>query len=77
MSLLLSGCGVRHLLVEAHPGTSTHPKARGVSARSRRSSGAGWSGMPPACRSSRSPCATPLPGGWTPNSPTPTAGHGC
>ncbi|MFG2849006.1 FAD-dependent monooxygenase, partial [Kitasatospora sp. NPDC048296] len=34
MSLLLSGHGVRHLLVEAHPGTSTHPKARGVSARS-------------------------------------------
>ncbi|MFF2147815.1 FAD-dependent monooxygenase [Kitasatospora sp. NPDC058190] len=34
MSLLLSGYGVRHLLVEAHPGTSTHPKARGVSARS-------------------------------------------
>ncbi|MET8629221.1 FAD-dependent monooxygenase [Kitasatospora sp. NPDC004669] len=33
-SLLLSEYGVRHLLVEAHPGTSTHPKARGVSARS-------------------------------------------
>ncbi|MFF7453371.1 FAD-dependent monooxygenase [Kitasatospora sp. NPDC008115] len=34
LSLLLSEYGVRHLLVEAHPGTSRHPKARGVSARS-------------------------------------------
>ncbi|MER7701489.1 FAD-dependent monooxygenase [Kitasatospora sp. NPDC097605] len=34
LSLLLSAHGVRHLLVEAHPGTSRHPKARGVSARS-------------------------------------------
>ncbi|MER7768411.1 FAD-dependent monooxygenase [Kitasatospora sp. NPDC096140] len=34
LSVLLSGYGVPHLLVEAHPGTSHHPKARGVSARS-------------------------------------------
>ncbi|MFG2142599.1 FAD-dependent monooxygenase [Streptomyces sp. NPDC048696] len=34
LSLLLSEYGVRHLLVEAHEGTSLHPKARGVSARS-------------------------------------------
>ncbi|GAA2773490.1 hypothetical protein GCM10010440_75200 [Kitasatospora cinereorecta] len=34
LSVLLSAHGVRHLLVEAHPGTSNHPKARGVSARS-------------------------------------------
>ncbi|MFE2412594.1 FAD-dependent monooxygenase [Kitasatospora sp. NPDC059408] len=34
LSLLLSGYGVEHLLVEARPGTSLHPKARGVSARS-------------------------------------------
>ncbi|MEV7770352.1 FAD-dependent monooxygenase [Kitasatospora sp. NPDC086791] len=34
LSVLLSGYGVPHLLVEAHPGTSRHPKARGVSARS-------------------------------------------
>ncbi|WP_329569521.1 FAD-dependent monooxygenase [Kitasatospora sp. NBC_01266] len=34
LSLLLSRHGVAHLLVEAHPGTSHHPKARGVSARS-------------------------------------------
>ncbi|MEV7603090.1 FAD-dependent monooxygenase [Kitasatospora sp. NPDC089797] len=34
LSLLLSGHGVAHLLVEAHPDTSRHPKARGVSARS-------------------------------------------
>ncbi|MBD0674549.1 FAD-dependent monooxygenase [Streptomyces sp. CBMA156] len=34
LSVLLSGHGVPHLLVEAHPGTSRHPKARGVSARS-------------------------------------------
>ncbi|MER7850751.1 FAD-dependent monooxygenase [Kitasatospora sp. NPDC096077] len=34
LSVLLSRHGVDHLLVEAHPGTSRHPKARGVSARS-------------------------------------------
>ncbi|MFJ4798908.1 FAD-dependent monooxygenase [Kitasatospora purpeofusca] len=34
LSLLLSAHRVRHLLVEARPGTSLHPKARGVSARS-------------------------------------------
>lgn len=34
MSALLSGHGVDHLLVEARPKTSGHPKARGVSARS-------------------------------------------
>ncbi|MFE3150080.1 FAD-dependent monooxygenase [Streptomyces sp. NPDC059218] len=34
MSALLSGHGVDHLLVEARPRTSGHPKARGVSARS-------------------------------------------
>ncbi|MFD8780738.1 FAD-dependent monooxygenase [Kitasatospora sp. NPDC059599] len=34
LSVLLSGYGVPHLLAEAHPGTSRHPKARGVSARS-------------------------------------------
>ncbi|MFE6051367.1 FAD-dependent monooxygenase [Kitasatospora sp. NPDC056446] len=34
LSVLLSGYGVPHLLVEAHPGTARHPKARGVSARS-------------------------------------------
>ncbi|MCX4849276.1 FAD-dependent monooxygenase [Streptomyces sp. NBC_00893] len=34
MSALLSGHGVDHLLVEARPTTSGHPKARGVSARS-------------------------------------------
>ncbi|MFD4658158.1 FAD-dependent monooxygenase [Kitasatospora sp. NPDC058444] len=34
LSVQLSGHGVPHLLVEAHPGTSRHPKARGVSARS-------------------------------------------
>ncbi|KJS53616.1 hypothetical protein VM98_24180 [Streptomyces rubellomurinus subsp. indigoferus] len=34
LSALLSGYGVDHLLVEAHPTTSRHPKARGVSARS-------------------------------------------
>ncbi|MFE7635887.1 FAD-dependent monooxygenase [Kitasatospora sp. NPDC057518] len=34
LSVLLSGHGVPHLLVEAHPDTSRHPKARGVSARS-------------------------------------------
>ncbi|WP_051830480.1 MULTISPECIES: FAD-dependent monooxygenase [Streptomyces] len=34
LSVLLSGYGVPHLLVEAHPDTARHPKARGVSARS-------------------------------------------
>ncbi|MES9592902.1 FAD-dependent monooxygenase [Streptomyces sp. NPDC094045] len=34
LSNLLSWYGVDHLLVEARPGTSRHPKARGVSARS-------------------------------------------
>ncbi|MFD7493610.1 FAD-dependent monooxygenase [Streptomyces sp. NPDC059832] len=34
LSNLLSRHGVDHLLVEARPGTSRHPKARGVSARS-------------------------------------------
>ncbi|WP_424860678.1 FAD-dependent monooxygenase [Streptomyces sp. MMS24-I29] len=34
MSALLSGHGVDHLLVEARPSTSTHPKARGLAARS-------------------------------------------
>ncbi|MEV6979138.1 FAD-dependent monooxygenase [Kitasatospora sp. NPDC093806] len=34
LSLLLSGYGVEHLVVEAREGTSAHPKARGVSARS-------------------------------------------
>ncbi|MGA5821017.1 FAD-dependent monooxygenase [Kitasatospora sp. NPDC094028] len=34
LSALLSGYGVDHVLVEAHPTTSRHPKARGVSARS-------------------------------------------
>ncbi|GAB2714157.1 FAD-dependent monooxygenase [Kitasatospora kifunensis] len=34
LSTLLSQQGVAHLLVEAHPDTSPHPKARGVSARS-------------------------------------------
>ncbi|WP_435651409.1 FAD-dependent monooxygenase [Kitasatospora purpeofusca] len=34
LSLLLSAHRVPHLLVEAHRGTSLHPKARGVSARS-------------------------------------------
>jgi putative polyketide hydroxylase len=34
LSILLSGQGVDHLLVEAHSGISRHPKARGVSARS-------------------------------------------
>ncbi|MEV7718061.1 FAD-dependent monooxygenase [Streptomyces sp. NPDC088184] len=34
LSNLLSRYGVDHLLVEARPGTSRHPKARGVSARS-------------------------------------------
>ena len=34
LSILLSQYGVEHLLVEAHPGTSRHPKARGIAARS-------------------------------------------
>ncbi|MFF8712655.1 FAD-dependent monooxygenase [Streptomyces sp. NPDC015184] len=34
LSCLLSGHGVDHVLIEAHPATSRHPKARGVSARS-------------------------------------------
>lgn len=34
LSALLSGHGVDHLLVEARTSTSTHPKARGVAARS-------------------------------------------
>lgn len=32
-SLLLSRHGVRSLLVERHPGTSMHPKARGLNVR--------------------------------------------
>ena len=32
-SLLLSRKGVRSLLVERHPGTAIHPKARGINAR--------------------------------------------
>jgi len=32
-SLLLSRHGVRSLLVERHPGTSVHPKARGLNVR--------------------------------------------
>ncbi|MFD4859044.1 FAD-dependent monooxygenase [Streptomyces atratus] len=34
LSCLLSGHGVGHVLIETHPATSRHPKARGVSARS-------------------------------------------
>ncbi|MFF9570494.1 FAD-dependent monooxygenase [Streptomyces sp. NPDC014685] len=34
LSCLLSGHGVDHVLIEARPATSRHPKARGVSARS-------------------------------------------
>ncbi|MFE6664851.1 FAD-dependent monooxygenase [Streptomyces sp. NPDC057697] len=34
LSILLSRYGVDHLLAEARPGTSRHPKARGISARS-------------------------------------------
>ncbi|MBV9650918.1 MAG: FAD-dependent monooxygenase [Pseudonocardiales bacterium] len=34
LSILLSQYGVDHVLVEAHPGTSRHPKARGIAARS-------------------------------------------
>jgi 2-polyprenyl-6-methoxyphenol hydroxylase-like FAD-dependent oxidoreductase len=33
LSILLSGYGVDHLVVEARPDTSRHPKARGVAAR--------------------------------------------
>ena len=33
-SILLSQQGIRSLLVERHPGTSIHPKARGINARS-------------------------------------------
>ena len=32
-SLLLSRKGIRSLLVERHPGTAVHPKARGINAR--------------------------------------------
>ncbi|MGZ5914895.1 MAG: FAD-dependent monooxygenase [Hyphomicrobium sp.] len=32
-SLLLSRLGIKSLLVERHPGTATHPKARGINAR--------------------------------------------
>src|SRR5580704_11854581 len=32
-SILLSRQGVRSLLVERHPGTAIHPKARGINAR--------------------------------------------
>ena len=32
-SILLSRAGVRSLLVERHPGTAVHPKARGINAR--------------------------------------------
>ncbi|MFF2009669.1 FAD-dependent monooxygenase [Streptomyces sp. NPDC058195] len=34
LSCLLSGYGVDHVLIEAHPAVSRHPKARGVCARS-------------------------------------------
>lgn len=34
LSCLLSDRGVEHVLIESHPATSRHPKARGVSARS-------------------------------------------
>jgi putative polyketide hydroxylase len=34
LSMLLSGQGVEHLVVEARAGSSRHPKARGISARS-------------------------------------------
>ncbi|MFI9271421.1 FAD-dependent monooxygenase [Kitasatospora sp. NPDC052896] len=34
LSVLLSDLGVDHLLVEARPGTTGHPKSRGISARS-------------------------------------------
>src|SRR5436190_3194969 len=32
-SILLSQAGVRSLLIERHPGTAVHPKARGINAR--------------------------------------------
>src|SRR5258708_17752112 len=32
-SLLLSKRGIRNLVVERHPGTAIHPKARGINAR--------------------------------------------
>lgn len=32
-SILLSRAGVRSLMVERHPGTATHPKSRGINAR--------------------------------------------
>ena len=32
-SLMLSRLGIRSLLVERHPGTAIHPKARGINAR--------------------------------------------
>src|SRR5580704_15675980 len=32
-SLLLSRLGIKSLLVERHPGTAIHPKARGINAR--------------------------------------------
>ena len=32
-SILLSQAGVRALLIERHPGTAVHPKARGINAR--------------------------------------------
>ena len=34
LSILLSQYGVDHVLVETDPGTSRHPKARGIAARS-------------------------------------------
>ena len=34
LSILLSQYEVDHVLVETHPGTSRHPKARGIAARS-------------------------------------------
>ena len=33
LSLALSRLGINHLLIEKHPGTSVHPKARGVNVR--------------------------------------------
>ena len=32
-SILLSQAGIRSLLVERHPGTAVHPKARAINAR--------------------------------------------
>ena len=32
-SFLLSRLGIKSLLVERHPGTAIHPKARGINAR--------------------------------------------